>query len=60
MGRSEILKLIKVPDNGYYKNIYINPLMDNGLVKQSQEKEKSPKQTYIITGRGVSYLETLK
>lgn len=60
MSRSEILKLIGVSDNGYYKNIYINPLIEYGFIKQSQEKGNSPKQTYIITSRGIDYFEHLK
>lgn len=60
LGRSEILKLIKVPDNSYYKGIYISPLLEYGLIRPSQEKDKSPKQTYMITDKGIAYLNTLK
>ncbi len=40
MSRSEILGMIEVPDNWYYKGIYLNPLLSNKLIKSSQEKKK--------------------
>lgn len=59
MSRSEILGMIEVPDNWYYKGIYLNPLLSNKLIKSSQEKKKSPKQSYMITRKGLDYLDRL-
>ncbi|WP_455639243.1 RNA-binding domain-containing protein [Parabacteroides sp.] len=60
MSRSDILDMINVPDNWYNKGVYLNPLISNGLIKPSQEKKRSPKQSYEITERGLEYLRGLE
>ena len=54
--RSEILSFIGVPDNSYYKKIYITPLIENKLVQPTQEKT-SPNQAYRLTQKGIESLE---
>lgn len=54
-GRSELLAFIGVPDNSYYKGIYITPLIQQGLVETTREKT-SPNQAYRITQQGVDLI----
>ena len=52
----ELASVLEYRSKDRYRDDYIKPLKDNGLIKYTLEQANDPNQKYLITQRGVNFL----
>ena len=58
--RKEIQELIKIKDSEYFRKSILQPLIREKLLRYTiPDKPNSPKQKYVITGKGRELLEAM-
>lgn len=58
MGRSELMKVLSLKDPKHFRQVYLQPAIDLGLVEMTlPEAPRSSKQKYRLTAQGRSLLE---